>query len=626
MTARIRMMMGLILAGGLAHSEPATTTTASAVVVVTAERFPVERLTTTRNVETIDADRLKATATPNLAEALRQTAGTLSPKSYGPEGVSHGTMNSQFSIRGMRGGELVLFNGMPIQSAASGGYNLDALSVGSVGSVEVLKGAGSVLYGADAESGVINVTTRKRQTDKPYRFSFDAGNRESLSAGGGLSGDLLDLDAEYHHLGGLNEISRSHTGKYRYDSTDLDRVNYGAVADLDNGLMADILGGGYDIGYRKIADSGQLLETTDQNYQWNFADVRLEREHVNLKAFAGYGQLESERTGITTTDDRALNVQTGLKGDYRYSLGMLDHTLGGDYTYRAVESELQYGSHHRQDIGLVTEVKMTPWDRLTASLGAREQFIFADAEGDDYDRLLPCAGLNLRLVKGLHAFVDSGKSFRAPTFNQMYYDSDFMVGNPTLGPEEGWAHQAGLKFESRVLSGSVAAFYMDYQDKIVLDNKRQPSSYVNADSFESIGVDWDLTAHPFFAAGTPLLEPLAVEVSGYWADPTTENAAGIQSQSGDRFQIAPGLAYATDRWRAGVRFPAAANRENGLSDYCTVNVSGAVRYRQGWVKAGVLNLTDEQVASSGNMSQGSMSRYEYYGLPRMITVGYETVF
>jgi hypothetical protein len=75
-----------------------------------------------------------------------------------------------------------------------------------------------------------------------------------------------------------------------------------------------------------------------------------------------------------------------------------------------------------------------------------------------------------------------------------------------------------------------------------------------------------------------------------------------------------------------VRFPAAANRENGLSDYCTVNVSGAVRCRQGWVKAGVLNLTDEQVASSGNMSQGSMSRYEYYGLPRMITVGYETVF
>lgn len=92
----------------------------------------------------------------------------------------------------IRGGEAdfnkVLIDGIPVNDVG-GAIDLDSLVVAGVDRVEVLRTTNSVLYGSDALSGVINVTTRRGSSLHPeLTYSADVGNfgtfRHELSFGG----------------------------------------------------------------------------------------------------------------------------------------------------------------------------------------------------------------------------------------------------------------------------------------------------------------------------------------------------------------------------------------------------------------------------------------------------------
>jgi iron complex outermembrane receptor protein len=84
---------------------------------------------------------------------------------------------ADLSIRGATFGQtLVLLNGMRLDDAQTGHFNLDLpVPLEMVSSVEVLKGSGSTLYGSDAIGGVVNVRTEALQTPQ-LRLISGAGN------------------------------------------------------------------------------------------------------------------------------------------------------------------------------------------------------------------------------------------------------------------------------------------------------------------------------------------------------------------------------------------------------------------------------------------------------------------
>ena len=61
-------------------------------------------------------------------------------------------------IRGVEKGTLVLVNGVPMNQ--SGMYSLQDIASDSVEKVEIVRGGGAVLYGAEASGGVINIITK----------------------------------------------------------------------------------------------------------------------------------------------------------------------------------------------------------------------------------------------------------------------------------------------------------------------------------------------------------------------------------------------------------------------------------------------------------------------------------
>jgi outer membrane receptor for ferrienterochelin and colicins len=92
---------------------------------------------------------------------------------------------------------LFLLNGRPVREVQEGGVNCDFIEsfpVDAIEQIEVIRGPGSVLYGSDAFSGVINITT-KRPVDEPVTFSV-TGNYEVFTGGGG-SGNIMYKNGDF---------------------------------------------------------------------------------------------------------------------------------------------------------------------------------------------------------------------------------------------------------------------------------------------------------------------------------------------------------------------------------------------------------------------------------------------
>jgi outer membrane receptor for ferrienterochelin and colicins len=80
----------------------------------------------------------------------------------------------------------VLINGQPMYSGLAGVYGLQQMSTVDIGRIEVVKGAGSALYGSGAVAGAINIITkepgREPSTDLDIQFGNYGTNRYGISS------------------------------------------------------------------------------------------------------------------------------------------------------------------------------------------------------------------------------------------------------------------------------------------------------------------------------------------------------------------------------------------------------------------------------------------------------------
>lgn len=125
-------------------------------VVVTASRSHLDRRESPIAVQVVNAELLSATQSISVAEGLSFRPGLR---------VEYNCQNCGFSqvrLNGLDGPySQILIDGRPVFSALSGVYGLEQLPASMIERVEIVRGGGSSLYGANAIAGTINLITKE---------------------------------------------------------------------------------------------------------------------------------------------------------------------------------------------------------------------------------------------------------------------------------------------------------------------------------------------------------------------------------------------------------------------------------------------------------------------------------
>ncbi|MFY9431218.1 MAG: TonB-dependent receptor plug domain-containing protein, partial [Acetomicrobium sp.] len=177
----------------LAQEEPITV----APELVTGSRLAESLDEVPQATYVITAEEIERSGARTLSEMLDKIPGisTLRKNSW--------TQDDRIKMRGLDLEVLVLVDGvpfMPVNYDDMFTADLRSIPLESIERIEVVKGAGSALYGSMAAAGVINIITK---TPDKYKTSIiaEGGSNDwrRYSASAGIKGDVFDVGIRYGH-------------------------------------------------------------------------------------------------------------------------------------------------------------------------------------------------------------------------------------------------------------------------------------------------------------------------------------------------------------------------------------------------------------------------------------------
>ena len=471
--------VGLLLAGPTLAQEIAQDNLET--VLVRAAREPISISELGSAVTVLNSETLAQRQTAPLAEILRSVPGVA---------VSRvGVMGSQTQLR-VRGGEanqvLVFIDGIRANDPAQNDeFNMAHVLNYDIESVEVIRGPQSALWGSDALSGVINITTRQAQggsrasafaeggsnswqnygasgaySDEQWRSSASVNNLETdgenisrqgneddgyknLTTNLGLGYDFTDdfkLDSNFRYTDAQND----------FDSTDF---NTGLIADSANRTDVDQLYG------RVIARLNTLDGRWSHQLSYAITDTRNKNRDENSFAPTGFDVTEA---------DADISVAS-----YPYTFQIVeDHSITAaieheeeDYKQRG---PTDFGDPNRNESletdSAVLEYRGAVTESVSVLAGVRH-----DDNSDFKDKTTGRLSAAWRILDGRTKLRASyGTGIKNPTFTERFgYFNDF-IGNPNLKPEEssGWDVGIDQRLLNDHLNLSLTWFQEELKDEI----------------------------------------------------------------------------------------------------------------------------------------------------------------
>jgi iron complex outermembrane receptor protein/vitamin B12 transporter len=342
------------------------------VVSATGSETPVTQVGA--SVAVVDSEDIQAENKLDVLENVRDVSGAQIVQNS-----QRGGTTSLF----IRGGESdfnkVMIDGVPANDIG-GAFDFAQLSNGGVSSVEVLKGANSVLYGADALAGVVNVTTQRGTSSTPeLQFSADGGNFGTHFESASFSGASRQFD--YFLLFSRFDTAGSYPNDFFHNLTYVGNVGWSPSTRTSLRVtyrrnLTD-LGSPNAIAFYGIAD--QPTQRNDNTYlSATVQDESTSRWH-NLFRFA-YGQFDSTYVDpgpvgqVDAYGDYLGNTVT-IKGPNGYSVtgqAILDY--GGTYPEVSPDYEARRSAYWQSDY------------RITGDWTATGGFRYEHEDGEGFTR------------------------------------------------------------------------------------------------------------------------------------------------------------------------------------------------------------------------------------------------
>ena len=409
-------------------------------IVVTASRLPQPSTEIGREIEIIEAEEIRQLPVHSVDELLEYFS-SIDVRNRGISGIQ-----SDFSLRGSSFEQvLFLINGMPINDPQTGHHHGDIpITLNEIDRIEVVLGGASALYGHGGFGGVINIITKKQTKPK--------------------------IKVKYAH------------GEYDYN---LEKIGLTTPTWQDNQLSLNWerqLSNGYHINTDFDTKLGNL-SFNSKNWQifMGFSDKRFGANSFYTPKYPWQWERTQTQLFLTKTEFQLRNIYFKPAFIYRrhddhffldrnnpdfYQNHHHTHVYnfrlpfnkqianikiagGTEFSREDIKSN-SLGSHFRWHEGIFLSLSPA-LEKINTNLDLRLDHYSEDL-GTEFSHNLSFA---YKLRPDLKLRWATGRSFRIPSFTELYYQSPANIGNPALRAEHAWHLESGIDiFKSKWQAGT----------------------------------------------------------------------------------------------------------------------------------------------------------------------------
>ena len=453
--------LALAIAASYAHAEP----NAPSTIVVTATRSPQPLADVISDTVSISAEQIAESGAGSIVDLLQRQRGIEIARNGGA-----GTSSSVY-IRGANSNQnIVLVDGVRIGSSTTGAANWSAIPLTAIDHIEIVYGPLSSLYGADAIGGVIQIFTKKGQGAPAITAFAGYGSDKTREADATLSG----ATGGEHSFGYAISAGKEKSDGFSSARPGLSSYN----ADRD-GYDKENVSGQFSLQLAKGYEAGALFmhSKLDSQYDSGAAayNVRSEAKLENASVYAKAQFMPSMNTLLQysqSKDEGANYTSTAASGYSRINTKQTDITLQNDLQIGDDVLQMLY-DHRKEEVDTNTANSPVNRDRSTnsfaASYNARRGANLFNA-GVRRDKSVygskntGSLGYGYNFTQQLRATASYGTSFRAPTYNELYYPG---YGNPANKPELGKNAEIGVRYDNGVNAISASYYHNRLTDLLV---------------------------------------------------------------------------------------------------------------------------------------------------------------
>lgn len=434
-------------------------------VIVTATRLPQKTLTSLNDISVITANDIAKSGVQDLPSLLKRITGLEVSSDGGPGAVtSLYTRGTNFNQT------VVLVDGIRIANANFNQASFNHIPLSQIERIEVVRGAASSVYGADAVGGVVQIFTKKAE-DGAFNANIGAGigNRNTYEVDGNVSGTVGKLSYQ---------LSASHNQTKGFSAQNEQGFSYNPDKDgYQNSAFSGSLT--YDIaeGHKIIAKAlvnkgkaeydGVSYTAEDSGQDYNISRLRI----YSLESQNKLNDFITSSLQIATSEDR-LNAtsdnKNGWKGYINSKNNQVTWTLNGKHQYinwiagaewqkQKIDSDTSYNESSRTNKAIFAGLDFN-----------KDQFLLESSLRHDNNEKFGNEttgrlATGYRITDNLTARLSYGTSFRSPTFNDLYYPG---FSNPNLKAEKGKNTEIGLTYDDKTTLVQFSIFQNRIRDLI----------------------------------------------------------------------------------------------------------------------------------------------------------------
>jgi len=610
-------------------------------VVVTATRHVQEVQKVPAQVSVITSDQIKASGAQSVPDVLRELGGVIVRDLNG---------NGNNQVIDMAGfGEsadrhvAVLIDGRRVNPIDMSGVRWTLIPVESIERIEVLHGAGSVLYGDNATGGVINIITKEGRPGIHFDGKAGYGNL-------GTNSEYAAVEFGKGPVSGYVGVSRFRTDGYR-DRSETERQSGFGKARLDAtdrvSLLFELNGGraeyelpGSLTEAQMAADRKQSVNPSDEGMDQDFyVGVGSEVDLLDwgLLKFKLSKRAEDRKSNMASWNSN-MDIDTdtnGLTGQYIFDKMLWGHSnrltlgidyYGVDYKGKRISWSTSLFDHDKDSIAYYVEDEFSLLPNLILNVGARYEKpdfkLRLDTTRYEYEdgETAWNVGIAYSFTQGSKVYGRIYRSFRYPAVDE-YTNMFSGTINTGLRQERAMGYEVGTRLWmlSRSVLIDMRLYSMDMEDEIAYN----PATYENE--------NLDETRH---RGGEINLKVTPVKHLSFYVNAVYTDAKFTKGQyDGNKIPLVPewkgraGIELAYGGFRGRIQYNYVderffgndqANEARKMDGYGTLDLYLNYRYRWMDLFLNANNILGKKYSDYGFYNPWGPSLYNYYPMPEAI--------